>query len=308
MQLISHHPLLPQIIAETFHWKIAKDPLGGPVAWVDTGREIVSLPHFSYGAWPDGITDGNLLKNLSILRENIRQLQLHTGKKYQWRIPAFSDQEETTKVCSWLELKRPWYNSHLSWPGNLGRKIRKAFDEGLRVREGGRELLEMFYKVYELRLHEIGSAALPLIFFKNLLESYPDSALKADARIFIVTRNAETLGGAFCLKYDTFIENTWFATLARYQKLYTSYLLHAAMIEYAANSGCKVYSFGRSTRNSGVHRFKKQWGTEDVALYWIQIPEPKISLRNFPGLLKLWKNVPLGIARSFNPWLASRFY
>lgn len=308
LPLITQHPLLPQIIAEAFYWKTTKDPLGGTLPWVDTGREIISLPHFSYGSRQDGVYDNNQYDNLVSILQTLEQLHKQTRNKFQLRIPFLSNVEETPKVSSWLELKSPLYHNCLTLPGNLGRKIRKAHQEGLRVRHGGLELLESFFKVYEQRLHEIGSAALPLIFFKNLLERYPDQTLKADALVFIVSLNAEVIGGAFCLKYGVFIENTWFATLARYQKFYTSYLLHAAMIEYAASSGCTIYSFGRSTRNSGVHRFKKQWGAEDVALYWIQVPEPKLSLRNFPGLLKIWKHVPLSIARPINPWLATRFY
>lgn len=308
LQLITDHPALPQIIADSFQWRIAKSPLGDSVSWVDTTREIVSLPHFSYGFQSTYQEDSYHKNNIEEVHQKLVNLHHHTGRKFQLRLAISPDPGDTFKVSSWLKLNKPWYNDHLSWPGNLGRKIRKAHQEGLLVRRGGKEFLDLFYKVYEQRLHEIGSAALPLIFFKNLLERYPDPVLMADARIYVVFLNAEAVGGAFCLRYDNFMENTWFATLGRFQKSYVSYLLHAVMIEDAAKNGCMVYSFGRSTRGSGVHKFKKQWGAEDVALYWLRVPETNLSLKNFPGLMKWWRWVPLQIARPFNNLLSKWLY
>jgi len=308
LQLITDHPALPQIIADSFQWQVAKNPLDLPVSWVDTNREIVSLPHFSYGFHLSDQENDYQVQNITEVHQKLINLHHLTGQKIQLRLPVFPDTGETFKVSSWLKIIKPWYNNHLVWPGNLGRKIRKACQEGFHISQGGTELLNVFYKVYEQRLHEIGSAALPLIFFKNLLERYPDLVLKADARIYVVFFKAEVVGGAFCLRYDNFMENTWFATLGRFQKSYVSYLLHAVMIEDAAKNGCMVYSFGRSTRGSGVHKFKKQWGAEDVALYWLRVPETNLSLKNFPGLMKWWRWVPLQIARPFNNLLSKWLY
>ncbi len=139
---------------------------------------------------------------------------------------------------------------------------------------------------------------------------YPDQSLKADAKVYVVYNSTRKVcGGAITLFYGDFCENTWFATLPEYQHLYSSYILHAHMIQDAIERGCSIYSFGRSTRGSGTHQFKTQWGTNDVELHWLQYPEPKgIDLKNYPFLLNIWKKVPLPLARRFNPFLSNALF
>lgn len=307
--MISNHPLLPHIIARSFHWKV--EALPGLGEFVDTGKSLVSLPHFSYGqvglASASYRVDKNEVMDFKVL---IEQQAIITGKSIEVRFPVtnFQAPNHFNKISSWLYLDESAPVSWVEQTGNLGRKIRRAQKHGLKVETGGMELLSRFYKVYELRLHELGSAALPLFFFKEILLAYPDKTLKADVRVYLVQKNDTIMGGAITLFYNDFAENTWFATLRKYQPLYASYLLHASMIEDARHYGCKIYSFGRSTRGSGVHRFKQQWGTSEVPLLWLRFPERGKSLKDFPFLLDLWKHVPLWMARPINRYISQWVY
>ncbi len=303
--LITHHPVLPDIIARCFGWRVRSFP--GLGEFVDAGKDVVSLPHFSYGNGP--LPAANLfltLEKVAEYNEIVKSISKKLRKTVEIRFPSlfFLNQRSIYKVASWYNLDQNLFSNPLALRGNLGRKIRKAVGHGLQVETGGAALLTSFYSVYELRLHELGSAALPLSFFRELLLAYPDKTLKADARVYVIRKNDEVMGGAITLFYGTFAENTWFSTTRHYNHLYPSYLLHAVMMKDAVDWGCHIYSFGRSTLDSGVHHFKRQWGTFDVPLVWLRYPEANFSLRNFPFLQKIWKHVPLNIARPFNHYLA----
>lgn len=305
--MITHHPVLPYIIAKSFSWNVVDNPLGLQGKWVDTRKEIISLPHFSYGYWLPSKHLGVEQKEISGYRQLFMDYAKFYKKPMQWRLPLYSDEWHTLKVASWLNIKPEETIKKINI-GNLGRKIRRAQKYGLRVEMGKLNFLDAFFSVYEKRLHELGSAALPQFFFREILMTYPDQTLRADARIYLVYHEKEVIGGAFTMFYNDFCENTWFATLKKYQNTYASYLLHYHMIIDAANAGSKIYSFGRSTMGSGVHLFKKQWGTQDVPLVWLQYPEHRFSLKSYPQLLKVWKHVPLTVARLLNRYLAKWNY
>ncbi|MGC8866325.1 MAG: peptidoglycan bridge formation glycyltransferase FemA/FemB family protein [Bacteroidales bacterium] len=307
--MISNHPLLPHIIARSFHWKVVALP--GLGEFVDTGKSMVSLPHFSYGQVSLASASTRVNKDEVMDFQAMMEQQARiTGKSIEIRLPGATAQEQNhfNKVSSWLYLDESLTLSRGEQTGNLGRKIRRAQKHGLKVEKGGMELLSRFYDVYELRLHELGSAALPLFFFKEIILAYPDKTLKADARVYLVRKDDQIMGGAITLFYNNFAENAWFATLRKYQPLYASYLLHAAMIEDARHYGCQIYSFGRSTSGSGVHQFKQQWGARDVPLLWLHFPVRGKSLRDFPFLLDLWKRVPLWMARPINRYISQWIY
>jgi hypothetical protein len=307
--MIGNHPILSPLLARCFNWKFVNlDILGIPQQWVDTGKEWISLPHFSYGYIPEKHWHISFYHDNNQKMLILKDINNIVGKRLQWRLPGI-DSGSGLKVCPWLDLNRATSDIE-GWSGNLGRKIRRAIKAGLIAQQGGVELLPLFYRVYETRLHHLGSAALPLFFLKELLKNYPDKSLNADARVYLVLDSSrKVVGGAISLFFADFCENTWFATLPEYQNMYSSYILHAYMIKDAIERGCNIYSFGRSTRDSGTHMFKKQWGTTDIELHWLQYPKPKgIDLKNYPFLLNIWKKVPLPLARRFNPFLSKRFY
>jgi hypothetical protein len=90
--------------------------------------------------------------------------------------------------------------------------------------------------------------------------------------------------------------------------MYASYVLHHAMIGDGINKKCHTYSFGRSTRRSGVHRFKQQWGAKDVPLMWAQYPAQKLNLRKQGWLGIVWKLLPWPVRQYGGRYLAKWIY
>jgi serine/alanine adding enzyme len=73
--------------------------------------------------------------------------------------------------------------------------------------------------------------------------------------------------------------------------------------------GMTLFNFGRCTPGGGTHRFKRQWGSRDEALWWYQrvadgaadaaTPSPdRGAFRLGP---RIWKHLPLPVATSLGP-------
>ena len=208
----------------------------------------VATPHFSYGVWPP--------IRLSVKNLDVRFL----SPKLEVRLPS-SGNELTYKTASWIYLD----NGYLP-KGALKRKISRSTKWGFSVERGGIELLEEFWYCYARHLHRLGSLPLPKRFFSGLLSGFEDGF----AEIFILRQNKKVVGAACNLYFGGFYENVWFATLHASQLQGSSYFLHDQMIKRAIELHADVYSFGRSTSGSGVHRFKRQWNTVDVPLVWLK--------------------------------------
>lgn len=90
-------------------------------------------------------------------------------------------------------------------------------------------------------------------------------------------------------------------------------LLYWAFMEQAIAEEMRTFNFGRSSPETGTHRFKRQWGGVDVPLPWLQwsrgpmsaTPTPDGS-RLFRTATAVWKRVPVGLATRLGPYLARR--
>jgi hypothetical protein len=78
-------------------------------------------------------------------------------------------------------------------------------------------------------------------------------------------------------------------------------------MERAAQQGYAVFNFGRCTPGSGTHRFKQQWSSRDLPLWWYQraangrVATPSPDDRAFSWGPRMWKRLPLGIANVLGP-------
>lgn len=303
---ISHHPAMPAIISKSFGWKTMA--IGKAGKWklnlICTGKSLVSLPHMSYGALYAANHDQAVIDDM---KKHIEQMHFRQGfEGIEFRGLAKENKDQAFKVTSYLSLQQDEQSQWRFFSSNLRRKINKAQRHGYSVQMGGQELLNDFYAVYARHMRSLGSGALRRTFFENLLNGYNTGG--GAAVIFLIYQGSHLAGGAFNLSYKGFYENGWFATHKKDQQRYASYLLHHEMIRHAIGTGCKVYSFGRSTSNGGVHRFKQQWGTSDLPLHWLSYPQPAINLRSQSWIRTLWKRLPYPLGNRFGNYIAKWVY
>jgi len=297
---IGDNPCLPPIVADTFCWKAVciecTDSLGEITTYgaCRKGRNIVMLPHFSYGPWADPEVATEIIKALKT-----------EGYFCEWRLTVkASEFVFTDKVTSLLPLQT---NADLQFRilnVNLRRKIRKCASNGIVIKPGKSELLHDFYEIYSRNMHHLGSPALPVKWFANLVGQY----INGEACIWCAYLNDKPVGAAFMLEYDGFYEACWFSSLREFNNLYTSYGLYWQMICHAVEHKGLNFSFGRSSLNSGVHKYKQQWGGVDIPLVWNYSHLQSKNIRSFTFLTKIWKLLPYLLARFLGPFVADRFY
>ncbi len=268
------------------------------VYFINTGREWVSLPHMSYGG---AVTGGEDMKRLfSGLKGKPARWQVRTDR-------AMSEHYRNEKVTSWLPLMQDEESQLQRLPSGVRRKVKKAQKNGVVVKEGGTKLLNDFYRVYTCNLHRLGAPALSEKFVRALLSKYPDDN-QHHSRLFVAYDGNRAVGAALLLGAGSSFENLLFGSLQKYNRYYTTYLLHWEMIKYAISKGAKVYSFGRSSRGSGVHRYKQQWGTHDLPLFWSYSHPVRKSIKDLKFLATFWRMLPYPLAKAIGPWFAGKVY
>lgn len=284
-------------ISDYFGWKIRKiETKGGVFQFIHTGKEWISLPHLSYG----GIINAENFSDL------LNELKLENSRWQIRYILPLSPYYRNDKVLSYLPLSNE-PNLWKSFSKNLRRKIRKSYKNGLITKHGGTELINEFYNVYTRNMHRLGSPALSKGFIKHLVQYYHDG-LQNHAKIFIAYLNSKAIGAALLLISKNSAENILLGSLSEYNQYYTTYMLHWKMMTYALQNNVVIYSFGRSTKNSGVHHYKKQWNTEEIQLYWSYSHPLKKSIKDMSFLSQIWKLVPYRIARFLGPFFAKKLY
>ena len=85
-------------------------------------------------------------------------------------------------------------------------------------------------------------------------------------------------------------------------------LLYWETLKASCLEGFKFFDFGRSSRNSGTYKFKRQWGAEEQQLYWYTIPLNKKKIKNINNkessrtiLTSMWSKLPLNITCWLGP-------
>jgi FemAB-related protein (PEP-CTERM system-associated) len=185
-------------------------------------------------------------------------------------------------------------------------QVRKAERSSLSVVVGGVELLDGFYGVFVSRMRELGSPVHAREFFREMLEAFRERA-----GVVLVMKGSDAIGGLIALKSHDTIVVPWASCATEYRALCPNMLLYWETIRLACLEGYRQFDFGRSTRDSGTYKFKRQWGAEERPLFWYTIPlrqQQRITDRVTEGhsstatrLSDVWRRLPLAWTRRLGP-------
>jgi len=338
----SFNPSLYNFYKKHFNWKpyyfliYDKEELCAVLPLVNTGKAWVSLPHFSYGGLLvseniniqeytgiidsiiSKITNNNLPHGFHTFNLDNQEI-LKNQHSEQVFIRSLNNKEEegfigSEKVTSILQLPEDETGLLNMMSSNLSRKVNKAKKSGIITKAGGSELLDDFYKLYSRNIYKLRSLSYRKKFFEDLMETYECGEVK----IFISYKEDEVVGAAILAFYNGFYENMFFATSSKSRKDYVSDLLHWEMINYSIkknnainiedkNSSGRnaVYSFGRSTSYSGVHKYKSHWPVKDYPLYnYSNITD----VRKNKWFSKIWGLIPYAISKPLGGYLIKHIY
>jgi FemAB-related protein (PEP-CTERM system-associated) len=143
-----------------------------------------------------------------------------------------------------------------SLPKKARAEARKARQRhGLRLTEG-RWYLEDLSRLFQVNKRQLGSPALPLLWFQTLLDVFGERV-----RVHLVQRGS--------LPVAAVMSFLWRDTLMAYyagsapdadRELSASNFMYMALREWAVEQGLRRFDFGRSRTDSGAYRFKEHQG------------------------------------------------
>jgi serine/alanine adding enzyme len=183
-------------------------------------------------------------------------------------------------------------------------QVRKAERSGLSVEFGRQDLLGPFYEVIVERMRDLGSPVHDRRFFAAILEAFGPRA-----RIALVRKGATTIGGLMAVAFKGDLTVPWAACAKAYLSLCPNMLLYWETIRAACADGFSCFDFGRSTRQSGTYRFKRQWGAQEEPLLWYRIPiasdaaPPAGDGGSAAFAARVWQRLPVTVTRRVGPRL-----
>ena len=182
-------------------------------------------------------------------------------------------------------------------------KIRKATKSGLTGEMLGEDALSDFYTIFAERMHDLGTPVYSKSFFREIFKAFG-----ADSHICIVRYQGKPVAATFLTVFRETIESLWSSSRRRFVTMEPNALLNWTILLFAAERGYHTFDFGRSTVGSGPHRYKLQWGTQEIPLYWdYWSPErnnkPELGRENpkYDMFIRLWQRLPLRLTKVLGP-------
>lgn len=269
------------------------------------GNRMISQAFSNYG--------GPLTKNSDVsealYKHAVKLATEHGCESIEFRNSKLLDYGlylSTDKVCMYLPLTSDFDELWRSFRTEIRNRIRKAEKSGIIITSGGLELLEDFYRVWTIRMGELGTPCYSRSLFRDILEMFPQYS-----RIFIARLGDLTIGGILFSCFNGLAQSRWAATRLEYNRLSPNNLLYWSAIRHYCLAGAKYFDFGRSTFGSSTYEFKKRWGARPVKLYYqYWVPSNKKLFLTRPDRpkylkkVKIWKKLPLWVTRLVGPHIS----
>jgi len=266
------------------------------------GDFMVSMPFVNYG----GVVADTPRARSALLDAAVRNgLEAGVGHiELRGRDAALLDwPERDDKVTMLLDLPD---SADALWSGfkpKLRAQIRRPQKEGAVACSGGIELLDEFYAVFARNMRDLGTPVYSKRFFAAVLEKFED-----ESKLHVVRLGGKPVAAGLVLAHRSVLEIPWASSLREVSRTSVNMLLYWSVLEDAANRGFSRFDFGRSTKGSGTHRFKLQWGAKEQQLrwhYWLPAGRsmPRLSPSNpkYRGAIALWRKLPVPVANLLGP-------
>jgi FemAB-related protein (PEP-CTERM system-associated) len=302
-----------EVIERSFAWPtfylMARDGghVGGilPLVWQRSrifGSFLTSLPFLNGG----GIVAESAEAQKSLLDE-ATSLAQRLGVRYlelrHRRDLGLGLHQKTSKV---VPVRPVEPDSEKMWKGlhhKLRTDIRKGMKAGLVAEFGKEEFLPEFYEIFAENMRNLGTPVYSRRFFAEMLRAFPDHA-----HICLVRHNGTAVAGSFMTGYRDTLEAGWSSSRYKFLQLKPNVFLYWSILCFAGVQGYHWFDFGRSTEGSGTHRFKQQWGTQDIRLHWdywiregMQLPGLNPENPRYRMAIWLWTKLPVAVTKLVGP-------
>ncbi|MGH7812721.1 MAG: GNAT family N-acetyltransferase [Candidatus Binataceae bacterium] len=302
------------------HHLIAEDDRGRPVAAAPFifvrsrlyGNELASMPYIDYGGicHIDGLApdacdsaDRAIVDAAHELAKRLNAKRLHIRSPRELPPPFEVSME---KVTQHLKLAGSAEEQFARLPSERRNRLKRCEKHGLSTEisdpadDAG---LEAFCAIYAENMRDLGSPAHGRDFFRHVAER-----LRERLSLITVRHRNRPIAAGLAFEFRGWLSMPWTGATYAARPVYGSNALYWAGIKLGIERGCHTFDFGRSTFNSGIFEFKRQWGPSAVQSYWSTLylhpraaaPRQRKSLQT---MSRIWRHLPLGVARAVGPGL-----
>jgi FemAB-related protein (PEP-CTERM system-associated) len=266
------------------------------------GNFLISMPYFNYGGVVAD-TQETMISLISSAHELSGELDCaHIEMRFDSE-QAIELPTRTDKITMLLDLPD---DPEELWQ-NLGSKIRaqvkRPIREGVEFLTGGQELLDEFYYVFSINMRDLGTPVYSRQFFREMLSTFSENTF-----IAIVRLNGEPVGAGFLIGNNGKLEIPWASTLRKFNRLGVNMFMYWNILKTAMEKNYKVFDFGRSSKDAGTLKFKKQWGGYEKQLYWYydlptgeSLPGLNPKNKKFTAAISAWKKLPVKVSNLIGP-------
>lgn len=280
-----------------------------PLAGVSSalfGRYLVSLPYVNRAgilAADDATAAALLDAAIDLARDRqVQYLELrHDG--HELDAPALTHTKHE-KVVMVLDLPESRDDLMGAVPSKVRNLVRKGQKHGLELAVGGAELVDEFYSIFAVNMRDLGTPVYPRRLFAGIVEAFPESA-----QIVLTRYEGATIAGALLL-HDTARQVTQVPSascLRQFNPMAANMWMYFELLGLAVDRGARQFDFGRTTPESGPHRFKKQWGAKPRETPWQYVclrGEIDAMRPDHPRMQKriaAWQKLPVWVTRLVGP-------
>ncbi len=294
------------------YWMVARDGTGGvdallPLVRVRSrlfGDYLVSMPFLNYGG-PVGSEAGRLALAAwaadEAARLGVDLLELRNRVPHEIPDTMVENRRKLTVVKELPESAEELWEKGLR--SKVRSQVRRPMKEGMEI-SFGPELLDAFYDVFSTTMRDLGTPVLPRRFFETLRDAFADSVVFA-----VVTLEDVPVAAACGLSWQGEFEITWAGSSREHARQAPNMLLYWGLMEECVHRGMEAFNFGRCSPDSGTHRFKRQWGSSDEPLPWVQwsagaASPPDPDSPKYRAATNVWSRLPVSVTNVVGPWLS----
>ena len=266
------------------------------------GHFVISVPCFNYGGAL--AIDGDV--TLALMDKAAQDAMVLGASHLELR-----NREEL--ACSWpvrtdkVSMHRPLPAAEDELWSQLGSKlraqVRRPAKEGAVIKVGQEELLDDFYAVFARNMRDLGTPVYPRVFFNRILAEF-----RSMSEVVVVYLEDSPVAAGLTLHYKGVTEVPWASSLREANRVGVNMGLYWEMLRRAVSKGCHTFDFGRSSKDSGTYRFKRQWGAAPRQLHWYywlssgtEVPRLNPSNPKYQLAISAWQRLPLPVANWLGP-------
>lgn len=227
------------------------------------GDLLVSLPFVNYGGiLADDASAAQALQDEAI--RLARRLAVSELELRQTSAEVVRGLSASTQRVS-MVLSLPTHEQAL-WKqlgSKLRNQVRKAEKTGFQLQLHGEAGLDAFYAVFSQNMRDLGSPVWSRGFFQRILRRFPQRA-----RLCVLSLQHFPAAAALVFSFKRTLEIPWASSLRTFNAVCANVGLYHGILSHAVREGFEHFDFGRSAPGSGTWKFKKQWGAEEIPLYW----------------------------------------